>query len=494
MNHFFPVRARLLTLVNLGNACVVCLSTGVAVKIARQHFSKNVDADVVTACILCSSTPAVRVMCFYKSGRMMPLELGLAHPLLSVSTSTLLHTVDMVLEWGDTIAITSSSRILVYKRDDLFAKSSNVSDVVSTNNIQEDQLHHSTPSVASCALLPQVPSFMCALTGYGGLLAVSCDTKLVVVVQRDYRMLTAQLGVCHSMAAAGPMLLVTLGKDGVLRIFRVCIQQQHMLLHLLWVGDRYFDKPLFGCLQVSTAMPLATCIFLPDASVMRIAVCPTCDVVAMTTLTAAPKRGRVVVAVAQSLVETEPALQRTAVMFDDGHVSLWAECATGPVHSSQLHVGPFNSQLRLLGLFGRWLLLCDGSSLRLFDCGDYFVPPHVNHAMSSLIEEHPAVKLFPADSEVLGSFTPFQALSASAAQSPDSSAAKSPDANVIIGQTDDLQVKSLSSIADCACDASAPVSAAPISGIATPGPRSVPASKTVDDPQLQLLEAGGDAI
>ena len=252
------------------------------------------------------------------------------------------------------------------------------------------------PGAASCALLPQVPSVACTLSGHGGLLAVSCDTKLVVILRRDYRMLTAQLGVCHSMVAAGPSLLVTLGKDGILRNIRICIQQQHMLLHLVWVGDRYFDKPLFGCLQDSSAVPFATCIFLPDASVLRIAVCPKCDVVTSTSVVDPPKRGHVVIAAVHSAGESEQTLpRRTAVMFDDGHVSLWTEGGSDSMYSSQTHVGAFNAQLRLLGLFGQWLLFCDGSSLRLFDCGDYFVPPHTSDAVASLVRENPAVRLGP---------------------------------------------------------------------------------------------------
>ena len=60
-------------------------------------------------------------------------------------------------------------------------------------------------------------------------------------------------------------------------------------------------------------------LFLPDASVLRLSVCKQCDSVAAVTVAEAPKRCPVVVAVATSVFCE---LSRTAVMFDDGRVSV----------------------------------------------------------------------------------------------------------------------------------------------------------------------------
>jgi hypothetical protein len=230
------------------------------------------------------------------------------------------------------------------------------------------------------------------------MLAISCDTKLVVVMKRDYRVMSANLGVCHSMASAGPSLLVTLGRDGVLRVMRVCAQQQHILLHLIWAGNRCYEKPLFGALQASAATPSAVCVFLPDASILRLAVCQTCDVVSVSAMAAAPKRDHVVVAAVTSAARGSSAsenvqTQRSVVMYDDGCLSFLTETNSGFAYSSQAHVVSLNAQVRLLGLYDRWLLLSDGSSLRLFDCGEHHTAPSPAAAISSLMQEFPEINV-----------------------------------------------------------------------------------------------------
>ncbi len=283
--------------------CVVVLSTGVAVTIARDHFHKDVTADSVIACLPHSVSSPLRVTCFFKSGRTMPLALGLAHPVLALNTSSLPHTIDIVVDCGEIIAIIGSSRVYMYKREDLLEsvdKSSASSNTSSGTGEYEHKSADFLNRAACCTQLLQAPSLACALTGHGGMLAVSCATTLVVVMLRDYRVMSTQFGACHSMVAAGPSSLITSGNDGVLRITRVCVQQQHVLLHVIWAGDRCYDKPLFGALQASMAVPSAACVFLPDASILRFSVCSACDVVCVSAVAAAPKRDHVVIAAATS--------------------------------------------------------------------------------------------------------------------------------------------------------------------------------------------------
>ncbi len=374
------------------------LSTGVAVRIDREHFSADVTTDTIVACLQHNSSaeaqnsPAeVRVTCCFKSGRLMPVFLGVAHPVLAPVTSSLTHSIDIVVEWGEHVAITSSSNIFIYNRENLLASSSSAG--TGTDARAAEQELARVIHVPSCALLPQPPSVACALSGHGGMLAISCESKLVVIMQRDYRMMTANLGVCHAMVEAGPSLLVTVGKDGILRVVRVCIQQQHVLLHLLWAGDRYYDKPLFGAVHPS-ALPACVCVFLPDASILHITVCPACDAVCATPVIAAPKRDHVVVASATAdLRSNERAMQRSVVMFDDGCLHVRTQSNAGCSGTWQTHVVSLNSQLRLLGLFDRWILLCDGSTLRMFDCGQHHATPSANEAILSLLQECPEISL-----------------------------------------------------------------------------------------------------
>jgi hypothetical protein len=368
-----------------GNACVILLSTGVAVRIMCDHFSRDVVADTVVACLSDPPSALFRVMCIFKSGRLMPVALGLDYPELGPTTAHLSHSVDIVVEWEDSIAITSSSLIYIYSRNDLMhcCTISSVEAPRSIDSKSADQL------IAPCTTLPQVPSSACALAGHGGMLAVSCDAKLVVIMRRDYRVMAAPLNVCHSMVAAGPCLLATVGKDGALRVMRICIQQQHILLHLIWVGDHFYDRPIFGILQASSSLPSAFCAYLPDASVMRLAVCPACDILSTTNVSSATNRSRVVVSVVHAAGNSEcPGTQQTAVLFDDGFVSLWSEDAVQPIEfANQIHIVPFNNHLRLLGLFGRWVMLCDGGSIRIFDCGIRHAPPDVTSAITCLVQQ-----------------------------------------------------------------------------------------------------------
>jgi hypothetical protein len=322
----------------------------------------------------------------------MPVALGPDYPELGPTTAHLSHSVDIVVEWEDSIAITSSSLIYIYSRNDLMHRCTVSSAAVidaprSVDSTSADQL------IAPCTTLPQVPSSACALTGHGGMLAVSCDAKLVVIMRGDYRVMAAPLNVCHSMVAAGPCLLATVGKDGVLRVMRICIQQQHILLHLIWVGHHFYDRPIFGILQASSSRPSAFCVYLPDASVMRLAVCPACDVVSATNVSSATNRSRVVVSAVGATGNSECfGTQQIAVLFDDGFVSLWSEGALQPIEfANQMHIVPFNSHLRLLGLFGRWLMLCDGGSIRVFDCGVRHTPPDVNSAITCLVQQCPGI-------------------------------------------------------------------------------------------------------
>lgn len=371
------------------------LSTGVAVRINRVHFSSDVTTDTIVACLPHNSPAEVRVTCCFKSGRLMPVTLGVAHPVLAPVASSLTHSIDVVVEWGQHVAITSSSNIFIYNREDLLANSSSTG----TDAKPSDQGHARVIPVPPRALLPHAPSVACALTGHGGMLAISCESKLVVIMQRDYRMMTANLGVCHSMVDAGPSLLVTVGKDGILRVVRVCVQQQHVLLHLLWAGDRYYDKPLFGAVHPST-LPSCVCVFLPDASILQITVCPACDAVCATPAIAAPKRDHVVVASANAVVgPNERAMQRSVVMFDDGCLHVLSQSNARCSSSWQTHLVSLNNQLRLLGMFDRWILLCDGSSLRMFDCGQHHVTPSASDAISSLMQECPEISLLARHSD-----------------------------------------------------------------------------------------------
>jgi hypothetical protein len=372
----------------------VCLSTGVAVRIDREHFSVDVTTDTIVACLSHSSpaehdSPAeVRVTCCFKSGRLMTVSLGVAHPVLAPVTHCLTHSIDIVVEWGERVAITSASNIFIYNRENLRASSSSTGTGPGARAAEQEYAH-----VPSCALLPQAPSVACALSGLGGMLAISCESKLVVIMQRDYRMMTANLGVCHAMVEAGPCLLVTVGKDGILRVVRVCVQQQHVLLHLLWAGDRYYDKPLFGSVHPS-ALPACVCVFLPDASILNITVCPACDAVSATPAIAAPKRDHVVVASATAVLRSnESVIQRSVVMFDDGCLHVRTQSNAGCSGTWQTHVVSLNSQLRLLGLFDRWILLCDGSTLRMFDCGQHHATPTASKAVASLLQECPGISI-----------------------------------------------------------------------------------------------------
>ena len=366
-----------------------------SLQVPHAHFSKGATADAVVACI---QTAPLHCVCLYKSGRVVPLALGDALPVLPAHTSMLPHTIDIVVECGSSIAITSASFIFVYNRDAVLSSGTGGrSDDTSVGSGGSNHAEQPPHAVASSASLPHAPSSACALSGCGGAWVVSCGSKLVVVMQRDYRIMAAHHPTCHHMAAAGESLLVTVANDGVLRIMRVYMQQQHVLLHLIWAGDRYHSQPLFGCLQTSTTAPSAVCLFLPDASVLRLSVCEQCDSVAVVTVAEAPKRCPVVVAVAAS---ASCELSRTAVMFDDGRVSVWCESDPHACNAPQTHVVAFNSQLRLLGLYDRWLLLCDGSSLRLFDCGAPAVKRNATGASASLALAFPSVIIRPRASQL----------------------------------------------------------------------------------------------
>ncbi len=101
----------------------------------------------------------------------------------------------------------------------------------------------------------------------------------------------------------------------------------------------------------------------------------------------------VVIAAATSAANGLAPTQRSVVMFDDGSFMFMTETNSEFVCTSQIRAVAFNAQIRLLGLFDRWLLLCDGSSLRLFDCGNRTVVPTAAAAISSLLLDFPAVQV-----------------------------------------------------------------------------------------------------
>jgi hypothetical protein len=50
-------------------------------------------------------------------------------------------------------------------------------------------------------------------------------------------------------------------------------------------------------------------------------------------------------------------------------------------------------------MFDRWILLCDGSTLRMFDCGQHHVAPSASDAISSLLQECPEISLLARHSD-----------------------------------------------------------------------------------------------